>query len=140
MVTALMREASRSPADAEKLERLLCRHVDAATYRKLRDSISSGAGGADGLVAGGHQMNGGGAARKSVDGRRELRERTQAAAAPVADASGLDALEGPRLHSPPPTWSIYESVKKHAHTAHEHAQDMRNMLSHHTLCNLWSQL
>ena len=43
----------------------------------------------------------------------------------------LDALEGPRLHSPPPTWSIYESVKKHAHTAHEHAKDMRNMLSHH---------
>ena len=110
MVAALMREAAKNPADAERLERLLSRHIDGASYRKLRDSISSVPGGADGLIAGGQhlQMNGG-ASRKS-EGRRASTDSARAsvssaaAAAPEAAgggggggaefASAADALEG----------------------------------------------
>jgi len=76
MVSALMREAAKTLADAERMERLLCRHLTEPAYRKLRDS----AGSSDcALVTGGHgMMNGASSAvvartqRRGSEGRGSL--------------------------------------------------------------------
>ena len=57
IVASLMREARQSPAEMERLERLLRRYLSDSAYRKLRDSVETvDLSVGHNMMAGGHQM------------------------------------------------------------------------------------
>ena len=91
MVSALMREAAKVLADAEKLERLLCRYLAEPVYRKLRESVGVG-GSDDVLVAGVHRMNGASSAVVARKQRRGSKERGSGGDV-CWDEGGGDTLE-----------------------------------------------
>jgi len=68
IVSSLMREARLNPADLDRLERLLRRHLSDPAYRKLRDSVDSTD---QGMMAGGQQL-GAANSRHSTEGRRAV--------------------------------------------------------------------
>jgi len=96
IIVGLTREARNSPAESERLERLLRRNLSEPAYRKLRDSADMMQDkDANAFLAGGLQMNGGPALRNN-QGRRS--STTVIGGAPSASAPA-PAAEGGRRGS-----------------------------------------
>lgn len=90
IATCLMREARQHPAELERVERLLRRHLNDSAYRKLREAIDN----ADqGMVAGGHQVMST-QARQLPDGRRTCAKGNSTAS---SASGGSSSAAGPGI-------------------------------------------